>query len=329
MNISQVPKKFRNYVHKNPSILPEQNIELVPHQTVDSYFGLPPFVKTSYNIKQLMFKNGNNDESFYDLRPGYVAVAVDRPEQYQNARILQIREDIINQSQTLNFLASARPVGNLGELVHLVSKSCTQENVITICQWLDQHLIFQEKQAPDNKRVEFDKSFLRSVNYQELSGLIECANFLELHPTDWHVDYAKKQAADNIPKDKRHPEIFGEICADLLGDMMASCNTPIELQSMFSDLIGNHTLTAEDKYYIIVNDAWIHGDAGVLSLLSNLKRESGGQLFPKWDKYNPDRIRILEEVGLAPDAILLPIKIEGVNNTGIPVGVNWWDEKIK
>jgi hypothetical protein len=33
---------------------------------------------------------------------------------------------------------------------------------------------------------------------------------------------------------------------------------------------------------------------------------------------------MLEELGLAPDAVINPVRLEGENDTGIEVGANWW-----
>jgi hypothetical protein len=284
----------------------------------------PPFIETGLKLYQISNNFEGNKSLLDQLQQGYVGVACwDKNE--NNFDVLQIHEDVINQSQLLNFLASARNPEDLGELIFLQNESATIQNVITICRWIDRHIYFQAVQTPDKQRHEFDKSFFKSTDYKEVQNLMMCGIFLELHDTDWHVDYSKRIANDEIPN--MVIDNFGDsvpkICADILGDMMASCNTPIDLQKMFPDLIGDHALTAQNKYDIIVNDAWIHGDDGVEFLLNKLRQQSGESVLD-WNRHNPDRIKMLDELGLKPDAKIEPIKIEGRNDTGIEVGANWW-----
>ena len=284
----------------------------------------PPFIETGLKLSQMRKNLEDNDSLLDQLQSGYIGY-VCWDDDHNNRDVLQIRDDIVSQSQLLSFLGSARSSEDQGELVFLQNKSATIQNVITICRWIDRHIYFQAVQTSDEQRLEFDKSFFKRYNYKEVQDLMMCGIFLELHPTDWHTYYDQKIVNGEIPNMKN--EEFGvtipQICADILGDMMASCNTPIELQTMFPDLIGDHALTAQNKYDIIVNDAWIHGDDGVEFLLNKLRQQSG-EPIPDWYNNNQDRIKMLDELGLAPDAKIEPIKIEGNNDTGIEVGANWW-----
>ena len=74
-------------------------------------------------------------------RDGYVRVMC-------NGRILQIREDVVNQSQCMNFLASARPADNLSECIHMANELATVENVKVICDWIAKHIEFANRMSP-------------------------------------------------------------------------------------------------------------------------------------------------------------------------------------
>jgi hypothetical protein len=64
---------------------------------------------------------------------------------------------------------------------------------------------------------------------------------------------------------------------------------------MFPKLIRDQPFTTQDKYNIIVNDDWIHGDDSVKLFLN--KKESDEKI-PEWNPSNPDRIEILKELRL-------------------------------
>jgi hypothetical protein len=286
-------------------------------QTVDSFFELAPFFEARLKVKDI------KDYTYPNLPPGYVAVAC------KDEYILIIREDIIHQSQTMKFLAGARPSDNLGELIFIVNEYATLENMKTVCQWLSKHIDFSNLNIPDIERKQYDINFLNSKNYLEVMQLMHLSIFLELHSLDWHTTQRENQLVQLNSEGKTkedhelEPKYLPEICANILGDMMASCKTPIELQRMFPELIRDQSLTTQDKYNIIVNDAWIHGDQGVKFLLNKLKEQSGQQI-KEWNVNNSDRKEILKELGLAPDAVINPVRLEGKNDTGIEIGANWW-----
>jgi hypothetical protein len=286
-------------------------------QTVDSFLGLAPFIETRLQVKDIL------NDTYPNLQPGYVAVAC------KDKYILLIREDIINQSQLMNFLAGARPHDDLGEVIFIANDYGTLENMKTVCLWLDQHINFSNLNHPDNERKQYDINFLNSKNYLEVTQLMHLSIFLELHSLDWHTTQRENQLVQLNSEGKTkedhelEPQYLHEICANVLGDMMASCKTPIELQRMFPELIRDQSLTTQDKYNIIVNDAWIHGDQGVKFLLNKLKEQSGQQI-KEWNVDNSDRKEILKELGLAPDAVINPVRLEGKNDTGIEVGTYWW-----
>lgn len=285
-------------------------------QTVASFIGLPPFIEK-------LKKSDIVDDTFPDLEPGYVAVVC------YDKNILLIREDIIQKSSVMNFFAGARPADNLGELIYMVDENATLKNMKTVCQWLNQHIDFHYNNDPDNQRKQYDLNFLNGKDYLEVMQLMGLSLFLELFSTDWHENQRIKQLdalaseGKTIEPHEQEPVFLHEFCANVLGDMMASCKTPLDLQSKFPHLIGDQVLKPENKYDIIVNDAWIHGDDGVNFLLNKLRQQSG-EPIPNWNENNEDRIRILQELGLAPDAKIETIKIEGPNDTGIKENANWW-----
>jgi hypothetical protein len=302
------------------------NVKEPKKLNLQTYSELPPYIKTDLKWDQLK-KNSYGNQTFLNLNIGYVAFACMQNKSDNNSDILQIREDIVAASQTMSFLASARPYTDLGEVVVLIDPSVTLQNMKTICEWIAMHLDFESLGNPDQQRLDFDNTFFKRRNYEEIMQLMHLSVYLNLHPLDWHVNYARNESMkpdhDKKPLHEQFPGYFHEICANILGDMMASCKTPIELQRMFPKLIGDQALTTQDKYNIIVNDAWIHGDDGVKFLLKKLKEKSGEQI-KEWNIHNSDRINMLEELGLAPDAVINPVRLEGENDTGIEVGANWW-----
>ena len=294
----------------------EQPIYEPSKQTVASYSELKPFIETELK------KNDIQNDTFRDLEKGYVAVVC------IDENILLIKENIILNSQLMSVLAGARPADNLREVIYIANTNATFENMKTVCLWLDQHITFSDLDYPDDIRKQYDLNFLNGKNYLEVMQLMHLSIFLELHPYDWHrtqqTNQLEQLASEGKTKEdyEQEPVFLHEICANVLGDMMASCKTPTELQTMFSKLIGDQALTAQDKYDIVVNDAWIHGDDGVRFLLNKL-RQTDGQI-PEWNTSNPDRIQLLTELGLDPDAKINPVRLKGENNTGIEVGANWW-----
>lgn len=286
-------------------------------QTVASFIELPPFIEIKLKQSDI------DDYTFPNLEPGYVAVVC------KDENILPIREDIIQKSNLMAFFASARPADNLGELIYMVNKNATLKNMKTVCQWLNQHIDFSNLNHPDNQRKQYDLNFLNGKDYLEVMQLMHLSLFLELYSTDWHVDNRKKELEQlasegkTIEPHEQEPVFLHEFCANVLGDMMESCKTPTELQTMFPQLIGDQALTTEDKYNIIANDLLIHGDAGVEFLLNKLRKQSGKQI-PEWNSSNTDRIEILKEFGLESESVINPVRLEGENDTRIEVGTNWW-----
>ena len=251
------------------------------------------------------------------VRAGYVRVMC-----WQNSACLQIREDVINQSQLMNFLASARPAENLSECIHLQNLHASADNVKVICDWLAKHIEFQSRNAPAEERRAFDRRFFllnpaghaaydaapsdqakadildsrkdwlrwraddpenedpargcvaagsaRAPGFkrtgpveerlhrthEEIQLIMVVAEFLELHPTDWHVDFAKKEAERIAPLTPSTFQEYGldpadkfaetvmELCCHHLGDMILGCESPADMQHRFPSLIG--ALTAKD-----------------------------------------------------------------------------------
>ena len=88
------------------------------------------------------------------VRAGYVRVMC-----WQRSACLQIREDIINLSQVMNFLASARDADNLSECIHMANELATADTIMIICDWLAKHIEFQGRDAPAEERRAFDQRF--------------------------------------------------------------------------------------------------------------------------------------------------------------------------
>jgi len=285
-------------------------------QTVASFDGLQPFRHTGLK------KSDIQNDTFPNFEPGYVAVVC------KDENIFLIRENIILNSQLMSVLAGARPADNLREVIYIANKNATLKNMKTVCLWLDQHITFSDLNYPDDTRKQYDLNFLNGKNYLEVMQLMHLSIFLELHPYDWHKTQQTNQleqlASEGKTKEdyELEPVFLHEICANVLGNMMASCKTPTELQTMFPEIIGDQALTAQDKYDIIVNDAWIHGDNGVEFLLNKLRQTD--RQIPKWNSINQDRIQLLTELGLDSNAEINPVRLEGENDTGIEVGAKWW-----
>jgi hypothetical protein len=83
--------------------------------------------------------HGENDQNV--CRDGYVRVMC-------NGSILQIREDVVNQSQCMKSLASDRPADNLSECIHMAYELATVENVKVICDWIAKHIEFANRMSP-------------------------------------------------------------------------------------------------------------------------------------------------------------------------------------
>lgn len=356
------------------------------------------------------------------VRDGYVRVMC-----WQCSACLQIREDIINQSQLMNFLASARPADNLSECIHLQNQHASADNVKLICDWLAKHIEFQGRDAPAEERRAFDQRFFllnpaghaaydaapneqakadildsrkdwlrwrqddpenedpkrasialdvrtpafqRTVpvdprlhrTYEEIQHIMFVANFLELHLTDWHVDFAKNEAERIAaqppgpfqeygldPADK-FAETVMEICCRHLGDMILSCESPVDLQHRFPSLIGAKALTAKDRYDIVTADLWIHGDDFVEKVVPELQeaqkqeyaqaRASGmseediekkfGSPIPDWtlESTQEERAFMREVPGQEsnPSLRVPAIKVNDQQpaDPGFEVGHHWW-----
>jgi hypothetical protein len=282
-------------------------------------------------------------EDAQNCREGYVRVMC-------NGRILQIREDIINQSQLMNFLATARPADNLSECIHIANELASVETMKVICDWIAKHIDFASRAASDEDRRSFDQSFFllnaaghaayaaaatdaekaeildsrkdwlrwrvddpanedpkrakfqgekpvpawqrkepvldrRHRTYEEIQHIMFVANFLELHPSDWHKAFALKeneriasqppgpfQEYGLDPADK-FAETAMELCCHHLGDMILGCESPVDMQHRFPTLIGRKVLTAKDRYDIVTADLWIHGDDFVTEVVGELQEE--------------------------------------------------------
>jgi hypothetical protein len=365
----------------------------------------------------------NHEDAEGVVRPGYVRVIC-----LQNSACLQIREDIINNSQLMNFLASARPAENLSECIHLQNDNASIEHLMLICDWLAMHIDFQSRNALNEERRAFDQRFFllnppghaaynaasndqvradildsrkdwlrwRMDNpdnedpkrfsiapggvrtpafqrigpvqerlhrtYEEIQQIMFLANFLELHATDWHVDFAKREAERLSsqppgpfqefgldPADKFAESVM-ELCCHHLGDMILSCESPVDMQHRFPSLIGAKSLTAKDRYDIVTADLWIHGDDFVGNVVPELQeaqkqeyaqaRASGmsdeqvyqrfGPPIPDWTLQSTQELRaFMKEVPgqeSNPSLFVPAIKVNDQEpaEPGFEIGHHWW-----
>jgi len=386
--------------------------EVIPSRTIASYVNSEPFIDEGVVV---FYDNSNI------VQPGYVRFVCsdqwkDRgyPSSGQEGAqsILQIREDIVLTSNLMNVIAVSRSIEDLSEWCWFANHNATKENIITYCIWIDQHIQFEARQAPDAERVKFDQLFLKlnyaggehyeetrdesmldsrkdwlrwrqdnpdnqdskldgsktsshqrssplemsyHRNYDEVSQLMNLGAFLEQLPYKWHSEYAQKKYAelrakgvntDELPEHEKPFEFFKEICADVLGQMIASCETPIELQQRFPTLVGARALNANDKYYVLANDSWLHGDRHVSTVVKMLqeqqKREIAsarqtrmneediliqyGEPIPDWNSSNKKRQEMLTLLGLESHSEIKPVPIDpqSADIQGFEVGVHWW-----
>ena len=123
----------------------------------------------------------------------------------------------------------------------------------------------------------------RHRTYEEVQHIMFVANFLELHPTDWHRTFAQAeneriaaqppgpfQEYGLDPADK-FAETVMELCCHILGDMILGCESPVDMQHRFPTLIGAKALTAKDRYDIATADLWIHGDDFLFEIVPELQ----------------------------------------------------------
>jgi hypothetical protein len=97
---------------------------------------------------------------------------------WEKSACLQIREDIIRQSQVMEFLASGRPAENLAECIHLQNSFATLDRMKIICDWLATHIEFESRDASHYDREEFDRCyFLLNVKgkkmYKQLKDILK------------------------------------------------------------------------------------------------------------------------------------------------------------
>ena len=79
--------------------------------------------------------------------------------------ILLIREDVVLRSNLMSSLASARSPYDLGEVVFLKNPNANLKNMITYCNWIDQHIQYNNLNSEDKLRDNFDKTFFLITLY--------------------------------------------------------------------------------------------------------------------------------------------------------------------
>ena len=346
------------------------------------------------------YPDTDHEEAQNVCRPGYVRVMC-----CERSACLQIREDIVQQSQVMAFLASARDPSNPSECIHMANPLANVDNMTIVCEWLSKHLEFAQRGAEDAERLTFDRQFFllnargkadyaaaandqakaeildsrkdwirwrqddpenedgkraahhgaktpawqrpgpveerRHRTYQEIQQIMFVANFLELHPTEWHTSYAAKeverlnklppgpfQEFDLDPADK-FAETVMELCCHHLGDMILGCESPVDMQHRFPDLIGAKALSAKDRADIVKADLWIHGDDFVKEVIDELRKED--PTIPEWTLEST-----LEERAFMKDIPGFqdqeqPIKVPPIKinpdqpaDAGFEIGHHWW-----
>jgi hypothetical protein len=199
--------------------------------------------------------------------------------------------------------------------------------------------------APGVRTPTFQRDGPVQVNlhrtYTEIQNIMFVANFLELHPTDWHTDFARMeyeriaqlppgpfQEFGLDPADK-FAETIMEICCHHLGDMIIGCESPVEMQHRFPDLIGAKVLTPKDKAEIVKADLWIHGDAFVKIVIDELRLEDPS--IPEWtiESTLEERAFMKDVPGFQDQQ--QPIEVPAIKiNTAQPadigyeIGHHWW-----
>jgi hypothetical protein len=78
---------------------------------------------------------------------------------WQSSACLQIRENIVQQSQLMSYLATGREAENPSECIHMANELATADNLKIICDWLAKHIEFAGRDAPDEERRSFDRRF--------------------------------------------------------------------------------------------------------------------------------------------------------------------------
>ena len=316
----------------------------------------------------------------------------------EKSACLQIREDIVQQSQVMAFLASARDPSNPSECIHMANPLASADNMKIVCNWLSKHLEFAQRGAEDAERLDFDLQFFllneqgkadyavaakdqekanildsrkdwlrwrqddpenedgkraiysgektpafkrRHRTYQEIQKIMFVANFLELHPTEWHTSYAAKEVErlNKLPSgpfqefgldpDDKFAETVTELCCHHLGDMIVGCESPMDMQHRFPDLIGAMALSAKDRADIVKADLWINGDDFVKEVIDELRQKDDS--IPEWTMEST-----LEERAFMKDIPgfqdqeqpikVPPIKInpDQPENVGYEIGHHWW-----
>lgn len=331
---------------------------------------------------------------------GYVRVMC-----FERSGCLQIREDIVQQSQVMAFLASARDPSNSSECIHMANPLASVNNMMIVCDWLSQHLKFAQRGAEDVERLDFDLQFFllnaqgkadyasaandqakadildsrkdwlrwrqddpdnedskraiyggektpafkrsgpieerRHRTYQEIQQIMFVANFLELHPTEWHTSYAAKEVErlNKLPSgpfqefgldpDDKFAETVMELCCHHLGDMIVGCESPVDMQHRFPDLVGAKALTTKDRADIVKADLWIHGDDFVKEVIDELRQND--RSIPEWTMESTLEERAFMKDIPGYDDQAQPIKVPAIKiksdqpaNVCYEIGSHWW-----
>ena len=80
------------------------------------------------------YPDTDHEEAQNVCRAGYVRVMC-----CERSACLQIREDIVQQSQVMSFLASARDPSNSSECIHMANPLASADNMKIVCEWLSKH----------------------------------------------------------------------------------------------------------------------------------------------------------------------------------------------
>jgi hypothetical protein len=181
----------------------------------------------------------------------------------------------------------------------------------------------------------------RHRTYQEIQQIMFVANFLELHPTEWHTSYAAKEVERlnklphgpfqefDLDPDDKFAETVMELCCHHLGDMIVCCESPVDMQHRFPELVGAKALSDKDRADIVKADLWIHGDNFVKEVIDELRQKD--KSIPEWTLESTLVERAFMKEIPGHEHMAQPIIVSAINinpnppaNVGYEIGHHWW-----
>jgi hypothetical protein len=186
-------------------------------------------------------------------------------------RIIQIRYDIIMQSQLFDVLQGGIPAENLSECIHVAFKLGTSKRIKIICDWLGKHLDFEASGTPGSIREEYDRyhfllnSHGKAMIYQLKDDLSKGIDVL-FQDHNKKNEYESKMVKINInvltlTKDEQN-NIFKTVIMNEIKNILdpfAEVARPIKYHRKFKELCR---LVAVSKFLELHPFKW-HTDTGI------------------------------------------------------------------